>query len=104
MWARVKGKTENDLLRLPCKAVYVFRPGIIQPLHGIQSKTAAYRLFYSFAKPLLPVARRLLPNYVLSTEQIGRAMLAAAKHGSPKRILAAPDICALAHSTNRPSF
>jgi uncharacterized protein YbjT (DUF2867 family) len=96
MWARVKGKTENALLRLLCKAVYVFRPGIIQPLHGIQSKTAAYRVMYAFLRPLLPLARRLFPNYVLSTEQIGHAMLAAARHGAPKRVLEARDICALA--------
>jgi uncharacterized protein YbjT (DUF2867 family) len=95
MWARVKGKTENALLRLPFKAVYIFRPGIIQPLHGIQSKTAAYRVFYAIAGPLFPIARRLFPTYVLSTEQIGRAMLAAARHGSPKPILDAPDIRAL---------
>jgi uncharacterized protein YbjT (DUF2867 family) len=95
MWARVKGKTENALRRLPCKAVYIFRPGIIQPLYGIRSKTAAYRIFYAISGPLLPVARRLFPNYVLSTEQIGRAMLAAAKRGGPKAILEAPDIRAL---------
>ena len=59
MWARVKGKTENALFVLPFKAVYVFRPGIIQPLHGIQSKTAGYRLFYAFTLPVLPIARRL---------------------------------------------
>jgi uncharacterized protein YbjT (DUF2867 family) len=92
MWARVKGKTENALLCLPCKAVYVFRPGIIQPLHGIQSRTSGYRLFYTFAKPLLPIARGLFPNYVLTTEQIGRAMLRVAKHGAPKAIHDAPAI------------
>jgi uncharacterized protein YbjT (DUF2867 family) len=97
MWARVKGKTENALLRLPFKAVYVFRPGIIQPLHGIQSKTPGYRLVYAVAKPLLPIARRLFPNYVLTTEQIGRAMLAAAKRGAAKPILDAPDIRALSN-------
>jgi uncharacterized protein YbjT (DUF2867 family) len=95
MWARVKGKTENALLRLPFKAVYVFRPGIIEPLHGIQSRTAGYRLFYAVAKPLLPIARRLFRNYVLTTEQIGRAMLAAAKRGAAKPILEARDIRAL---------
>lgn len=47
MWARVKGRTENALRRLPFKAVYLFRPGIIQPLNGIQSKTPAYRTFYN---------------------------------------------------------
>lgn len=100
MWARVKGKTENALRRLPFKAVYVFRPGIIQPLHGIQSKTAAYRLFYAIAKPLLPIARRIFPNYVLTTEQIGLAMLSAARRGAPKHVLAAPDIRALSLQEN----
>jgi len=95
MWARVKRKTENTLLRMSFKAVYLFRPGIIQPLHGIQSRTAGYRIFYTFAKPLLPVARRLFPNYVLTTEQTGRALLAAAKRGATKSILELPDIKAL---------
>lgn len=98
MWARVKGKTENAVLALPFKAVYVFRPGIIQPLHGVQSKTPGYRLFYAFTKPILPVAKSLFPNYVLSTEQIGRAMLIAAKHGASKRVLESPDIRALSSS------
>jgi len=95
MWARVKGKTENALFALPFKAVYAFRPGIIQPLHGIQSKTAGYRLFYAFTLPVLPIARSLFPNQVLSTEQIGCAMLIAAKHGVSKRVLESPDIRAL---------
>jgi uncharacterized protein YbjT (DUF2867 family) len=103
MWARVKGKTENVLRRLPFKAMYVFRPGIIQPLDGIRSKTAGYRVFYAIAGPLLPIARRLFPDYVVSTEQIGRALLAAAKRGSPKPILEAPDIRALALSSDQPS-
>jgi uncharacterized protein YbjT (DUF2867 family) len=54
MWARVKGRTENALLRLPFKAAYMFRPGMIQPLHGIQSKTSSYRVLYTLTKPLLP--------------------------------------------------
>jgi len=65
MWARVKGKTENALRRLPFKAVYVLSPGIIQPLDGIRSKTAAYRVFYAIASPFLPIARRLFPDYVV---------------------------------------
>ena len=79
MWARVKGRTENALLRLPFKAAYMFRPGVIQPLHGIKSKTAAYRILYSITEPLLPVLRRLMPGLILTTEQIGRAMLTAAR-------------------------
>src|SRR5204863_5923892 len=54
MWARVKGKTENDLLRLPFKAAYMFRPAAIVPLHGIRSKTKLYQAFYTALGPLLP--------------------------------------------------
>ena len=96
MWARIKGKTENALMRLPFQAAYMFRPGIIQPLHGIKSKTRLYRTLYVFAKPLLPVLRWALPNQVLTTEQIGRAMLAVARNGAPTRILEARDIRAAA--------
>jgi uncharacterized protein YbjT (DUF2867 family) len=95
MWARVRGRTENALQRLPFKAVYVFRPGIIQPLHGIRSKTDSYRWFYALSRPLLPLLRLLLPNIVLSTEVVGRAMLALARHGGPKAVLEAADINAI---------
>jgi uncharacterized protein YbjT (DUF2867 family) len=92
MWARVKGRTENALLALPFKAAYMFRPGIIQPLHGVRSKTKSYRVFYIFAKPILPVVRLLFPSFVTTTEQVGRAMLAVAKRGAPKRLLETRDI------------
>ena len=92
MWARVKGKTENALLRLPFKAAYMFRPGIIQPLHGIQSKTSSYRILYAVTKPLLPLLRWLLPQYVTTTEILGRAMIRVAQNGYPKRILETRDI------------
>ncbi|HTD97174.1 MAG TPA: hypothetical protein VK627_09595, partial [Edaphobacter sp.] len=55
MWARVKGKTENALLALPFKAAYMFRPGFIQPLHGVKSKTKAYQIIYAVASPLIPL-------------------------------------------------
>ena len=71
MWARVKGKTENALLRLPFKAAYMFRPGFIQPLHGVRSKTTVYRVFYILTKPLLPILRWAFPAFILTTEQIG---------------------------------
>lgn len=96
MWARVKGKTENALLRLPFKAAYMFRPGAIQPLHGVRSKTAAYRVLYSLTAPLLPVLRRIMPGLILTTDQIGRAMLIVARRGAPKPILESRDISALA--------
>jgi uncharacterized protein YbjT (DUF2867 family) len=92
MWARVKGRTENALLRMPFAAAYMFRPGIIEPLDGIQSKTASYRVLYTITKPLLPLLRLAFPNYVLTTRQIGQAMLAIAKHGYPKPVLESKDI------------
>jgi uncharacterized protein YbjT (DUF2867 family) len=98
MWARVKGKTENALLRLPFKAAYMFRPGFIEPLHGIRSKTPLYRRFYTLTKPVLPLFRRLLPNQILTTEELGRAMLIALKRGAQKSILETRDIRALLRS------
>jgi uncharacterized protein YbjT (DUF2867 family) len=95
MWARIKGKTENAVLRQPFKAAFVFRPGVIQPLHGIRSRTALYRVLYSCTKPLLPLLRWALPGYILTTEQIGRAMLAVAKRGASKPILESKDISAI---------
>lgn len=97
MWARVKGRTENALLQLSFAGAYMFRPGVIEPLHGARSKTASYRVFYTFTKPLLPVVRWAFPNYVLTTEQIGRAMLAIARHGFPKRVLESKDIRTAGH-------
>lgn len=96
MWTRVKGKTENALLRLPFRAAYMFRPGVIEPLHGAQSRTTLYRLFYIATKPLLPILRWAFPNSILTTEQIAHAMLAVARNGAPKRILQSKDIRARA--------
>lgn len=95
MWARVKGKTENALQRLPFKSVFLFRPGIIQPLHGIRSKTAVYQTFYTIATPLLWALRKLFPASVLTTETIGIAMLNAVRFGAPRAVLEARDIRAL---------
>lgn len=95
MWARVKGKTENALKRLPFKAVYLFRPGVIQPLHGIQSKTRLYRLVYAAARPLFTLMRMLMPNQIVTTEGVGRAMLALARHPRGKEVLDPVDINAI---------
>jgi uncharacterized protein YbjT (DUF2867 family) len=92
MWARIKGETENALLRLPFKAAYMFRPGIIQPLHGITSKTPLYSFFYTLSKPLFPILKSIFPRSITTTEQIGRAMLQVAKHGYPTPILESRDI------------
>jgi len=96
MWARVKGKTENDLMRLPFRAAYMFRPGFIQPLHGVSSKTALYRIFYTMLGPLIPLFTATLPRYVTTTERVGRAMIEAARHGAPKAVLEGKDINELA--------
>jgi uncharacterized protein YbjT (DUF2867 family) len=92
MWARVKGKTEKELLRMPFRAAYMFRPGAIVALHGIQSRTMLYRVLYIPLGPLLPLLYKLFPKYVTTTEQIGRAMLKVAKNGWPKRVLETADI------------
>ena len=92
MWARVKGKTENDLLRLPFKAAYMFRPGGIVPLHGVRSKTGFFQATYTVLGPLLPLLYKLFPQYVTTTEQVGRAMLKVAKAGASKSILETSDI------------
>lgn len=93
MWARVKGQTENELLALPLSA-YMFRPGIIQPLHGITSNTRLYRILYRVSGPVIPLLRKLFPNVISTTEQIGHAMLNVARFGAPKRILESADIIA----------
>ena len=87
MWARVKGQTENALLQMPFKAVYMFRPGYIQPLHGIRTKTKWYGAVYAMMGPLYPVWKLLFPKYVTTTECVGRAMLKVAKRGAPKSVL-----------------
>jgi uncharacterized protein YbjT (DUF2867 family) len=92
MWARVKGRTENALRRLPYKAAYAFRPGVIEPMHGIQSKTSSYRMLYAITGPILPLARRLFPSAIVTTEQIGLAMLNVARRGWPRPVLESADI------------
>jgi uncharacterized protein YbjT (DUF2867 family) len=92
MWARVKGKTENDLLKLPFKAAYMFRPAGIQPLHGIRSRTAWVQALYGAAAPLLTLLNRVAPNYMTTTEQVGRAMIKVARDGYPRPVLESEDI------------
>jgi len=92
MWARVKGQTENSLLQMPFKAAYMFRPGYIQPLHGIRTKTRWYGVIYAMMGPLYPVWKLLFPKYVTTTECLGRAMLNVAKRGAPKSVLENQDI------------
>jgi uncharacterized protein YbjT (DUF2867 family) len=90
MWARVKGKTENDLLKLPFKAAYMFRPGVILPLHGVKSKTKLYRVMYQILHPIYPILRK--NKNVTTTEQVGIAMINVAKYGYQKPFLENSDI------------
>jgi uncharacterized protein YbjT (DUF2867 family) len=98
MWARVKGKTENTLLAMPFRSIYVFRPAMIQPLDGIKSKTASYRILYGLLAPFLSAARHFWPNYISTTQELGKAMLAAAKRSAGKRVVEAGQIRELLES------
>lgn len=91
-WARVKGKTENDLLRLPFKAAYMLRPGFIQPLKGVKSKTALYQSVYVVLGWLYPVLHALLPRYTTTTVALGRTMIVLAASGDAKHVLTTADI------------
>lgn len=92
MWARVKGRTENALLRIGFRAAYMFRPGMIVPMHGIRSATSWYNAIYAVVKPLVPIVRRAAPTMVTTTEQVGRAMIAVARDGYASPILEMRDI------------
>jgi len=92
MWARVKGRTENALMKLPFKAAYLFRPGFIRPIKGVghaHAVSAAIGLLY-------PVWKFLFPRYVCTLEELGLAMIHAAGQGYPKQILENTDIAQLA--------
>lgn len=91
MWARVKGRTENDLLALPLKA-YMFRPGMIEPMHGEVSRTLLYSVPIALMKPVFPWMRKRFPHYVTSTEAIGRAMLNVTRRGYALKRLESIDI------------
>jgi uncharacterized protein YbjT (DUF2867 family) len=95
MWARVKGRTENALLRLPFRAAYMLRPGIILPMHGIKSRTTLYRVFYTLMTPLYPALRALFPRAITTTEHLGRVMLRLARSGYSKPVLETTDIALL---------
>jgi uncharacterized protein YbjT (DUF2867 family) len=95
MWARVKGRTENALLAMPFKGAYMLRPGIIQPMDGIVSKTPSYRTMYTLLGWLFPLLKRVAPRHVTTTRELGRAMLSIARDGAAKKVLEAPDLVAI---------
>jgi uncharacterized protein YbjT (DUF2867 family) len=92
MWARVKGRTENALLQLPFRAVYLFRPGMIEAVDGVRPSGTLYRRAYVVLGPLIALARRLFPNQVVTTAEVGRAMLRVAHEGYPRSVLERGDI------------
>jgi uncharacterized protein YbjT (DUF2867 family) len=100
MWARVKKRTEDDLRAMPFRAVYVFRPGFIQPLDGIRSRTTLYNVLYPVLYPLMVAMKALSPGSITDTRRVGRAMIAIAKRGYPVTILGNPDINAAARITS----
>ncbi len=91
MWARVKGETENALLRLPFKAAYNFRPAFLEPTPGMKNIK-----YYKYIGWLAPVVRMLAPNYISTLSDLGKAMIHVSQKGYGKLILEVPDIKALA--------
>ncbi|MEA1834536.1 NAD(P)H-binding protein [Methylobacterium durans] len=92
MWARVRGRTENALFRLPFKRVYAVRPAGIRPRHGIRSRTPYVDAFYRVLAPALPVIQRALPSFLTDTDELARAMLRLAGEGGRVRVIEARDI------------
>lgn len=95
MWARVKGKTENDLLKMGFKQAYMFRPGMIIPLRGIKSATKSYQFMYDYFMWLVKMVKAISPNSVVNTTQIGLAMINSIDKGYTKKILDPKDIIRL---------
>ena len=94
MWAQVKGRTENALLGLFPHS-YMFRLAALLPMHGEVSKTRWTRISYALLHPLLPLVRAMVPRAVITTEELGRAMIHATREGARKRILENRDLIAL---------
>jgi hypothetical protein len=88
MWARVKGKTENDLMKLPFKKVYAFRPGYMQPTPGLKNTNKWYLLFTW----LYPLWKALFPNFVSTLRELGLAMINVVLRGYNKNVIEVPDI------------
>ncbi|HQR17666.1 MAG TPA: NAD(P)H-binding protein [Gemmatimonadales bacterium] len=101
MWARVKGQTENELRALPFRAAYMFRPGYIQPLAGVRSKTAIYRAAYAMLGPLYPLLQRIAPTHMTNSVNVGRAMIEVALHGHGSPVLENTDINRVAEGSAR---
>ncbi len=92
MWARVKGKTENDLMKLPFKKVYNFRPGYLQPTKGLKNTLP----YYKYLSWLYPILRPIASKYMSTLSELGLAMINSVLKGSDKQVLEVRDIIALA--------
>ncbi len=101
MWARVKGETENRLRELPFGAVWIFRPGYVQPVKGVRSRTRLYNAAYAVTGPLYPLLRRIAPDWVTTTEKVGLALIRAAREGASRPILENRHINDLAEAERR---
>lgn len=94
MWAQVKKRTEDALLTL-FPSAYMFRLGAVRPIHGEVSKTRWTRIAYAVFRPLFPLMQAIAPGAVITTEELGRAMIRAVRQGAPKRVLENSDLRAL---------
>ena len=97
MWAQVKKRSEDALLAL-CPSAYMIRLGVLSPMHGEVSKSRWTQIGYAVLGPLLPLVRAIAPGAVTTTEELGRAMIRAARQGAPKRVLESRDLRALGAS------
>ena len=95
MWARVKGKTENALLRMPFKAAYMFRPGYIQPMKGIKSKTKWVQRMYNLFRPVYSILKHF-PGAATNTSHMGLAMINTLDGAYRKQVLGNKEINELA--------
>ena len=94
MWGRVKGKTENDLKRLPFKRVYNFRPALLEPTKGLKNTHKVYRWF----RWLMPALKRFFPNYICTLQELASAMIYVSLKGNQRQVLEVKDIIVAAKS------
>jgi len=95
MWARVKGRTENNLMKLPFKDVYAFRPVFMLPTKGLMNALP----FYKYISWLYPLVHPIFPNYFGTLKNVGLAMINCVVYGSNKKVLEAKDIADSAKKT-----
>jgi len=96
-WARVKGKTENDLMKLPFKAAYNFRPPFMLPTKGMKNTLP----YYKYVTWLYPIARPIFPNYFITLKELGLAMVNSVLFGNERKVLEAKDIVELVKKKNK---